>query len=97
MAKNKNIYGIAGLTSRVEGDGDGKIENLNEVLNFLDGFSDKVKLKDILEAIVAGGGGEVLPDSIGSEEIKDHSIEMEDISEEVFADDSDIEALFDNN
>ena len=95
--ENKNVYGIAGLTSYVKPDGNGKIDRESEVYQFLEGMSDKKKLKDILDDIPSGGGGELGPNSVGSEEIKDKSIEIEDLSDGVFATDEDIEFLFRND
>ena len=94
MAKdNKNIYGIAGLTSYVKPDNNGKIDKESELANFLEGYTEKDKLKDIIDKIPSGGGTPG-PDSVGSEEIKNDSIKAEDINHEEFADDNDIESLF---
>ena len=53
MAKNqKGIYGIAGITSYVKPNNNGKIDLQSELKNFLEGVSDKDKLVELLQRIV---------------------------------------------
>lgn len=50
--KNKSIYGIAGQTSYVKPNNNGKIDLPSELEQFLDGISDDAKLKQLLNAII---------------------------------------------
>lgn len=53
MGKNViGIYGIAGVTSYVKPNNNGKIDLQSELENFLEGISDKVKLTQLLQRII---------------------------------------------
>lgn len=61
---------------------DGKLNTLPELFQFLSEVPDGMTLKAYIESI-AGGGGQPAHDSVGSEEIKDDSVEMKDLNHKV--------------
>ena len=61
---------------------DGKINTFPELVSFLDEVPQGMSLKQYIESI-AGGGSQPAYDSVGTEQIKDESIEMEDLSKDV--------------
>lgn len=62
---------------------DGKINTIPELIDFLSEVPQGMSLKEYIESIAGGGGSTPAPDSVGSEQIKDDSIEMEDLSKGV--------------
>jgi hypothetical protein len=61
---------------------DGKINTFPELVAFLDEVPQGMSLKQYIESI-AGGGSQPAYDSVGTEQIKDESVEMEDLSKDV--------------
>lgn len=62
---------------------DGKINTIPELIDFLSEVPQGMSLKEYIESIAGGGGSTPAPDSVCSEQIKDESIEMEDLSKDV--------------
>lgn len=48
----KRVYGVAGVTSYVKPNNNGRIDNPAEVERFLEGFDDKTTLKEYLATII---------------------------------------------
>jgi hypothetical protein len=47
---------------------------------------------------LSGGGTSIpAPDSVGSEQIKDHAVKIQDLDPEIEAGDEDIDSIFDEN
>ena len=61
---------------------DGKINTIPELIDFLSEVPQGMSLKEYIESI-AGGGSQPAYDSVGTEQIKDESIEMQDLSKDV--------------
>ena len=62
---------------------DEKINTIPELIAFLSEVPHGMSLKEYIESVAGGSGGQPAADSVGTEQIKDDSIEMQDLSSDV--------------
>lgn len=72
---------------------DGKVNTMPELFAFLDGVPEGMTLKDYITSI-AGTPDQVPDNSVGTEQIKDKSIELDDLSDDVAATHDDLDEIF---